>query len=119
MPPGLDGISSRDRENISTTNPICLIILITTYAWGGEHGRARSGQSGRRSCIYIHLKIKRVSSKVTLTRLTIVIVFRCQVFVHNYWYCLTSTIFKIMEELTHKPLLLLLLNVCTVFWSQR
>ena len=56
--------------------------MTTTHACGNS-----------RSCRYIHLKIKRVSSKVTLTRLTIVIALKCRVYHHNDCYCLTSTIF--------------------------
>ena len=57
-PPGLDGLRSCDEENIDTINPIRIIILTTTHVWGLNC-----------SCRYIHFKIKKVISNVSLTTL--------------------------------------------------
>ena len=91
-PPGLDRLRSCDRESIATTNPIHIRILTVTHAWGDDHVHARSRQSSGCFYRYINLKIKRVSSKVTLTRLTIFIAIEFQVFRQNYCCCLTSTL---------------------------
>ena len=61
-PPDLYGLFCFDGESIATTNPTRLVIMTTNHACGSIH-----------SCRYIHLKIKRASSKVTLTHLKIVI----------------------------------------------
>ena len=61
-PPGLDIFFSCGGGNISTTDPIRIIFLDTTRAWGSSC-----------SCRYICIKRKWVRSKVKLTCLTILL----------------------------------------------
>ena len=83
----LYGLCSCDGKKNATTDLLRLRILTTTHTWGEGCGRSII----RRYCRYIHLKRKNVSSKVTLTRLTIVIDLECQVFGHKDCYLQTST----------------------------
>ena len=68
-PIGMDGLHYCVGVNIATTNPIHLVTMTTTHAWGSS-----------RSCRYIYLRRKRVSGKVALKHLTFVVALECQFF---------------------------------------